>query len=531
MNKLLGFIRPYHPQVYVAALAMAVLGMPLSKVLISISMIVLLVNWLLEGGLKEKFNLFFKNKIAVALASLYLLHLLGLFWTTDFAYGLKDLKTKLPLLLLPLILSSTPVLSEKNFRTVLHIFLFALFCETMVGVYNLFGFSGKIITNMREMTSHVSHIRFSLMLCLGVFSVAYLITKWKDEYSRSQKITMGSLALWFMFFLFVLQSANGLIIFFIASLFSVFYGIVKTNNKTLKISFLSVIILSVVGAGVWLGSVVKDFYHVNEVNVAELDSLTALGNPYQHNMKDTRIENGNRVGVYVSWEELEQAWNKRSDLKFDEKDKNGSLVCFTLERFLTSKGYRKDAGGVAQLTDKEVAAIHSGVANYRYLDKLSFSDRIYEILWEFEDYRTKGNPSGHSVMQRFEYWKAAVNIIKENKYFGVGTGDVALSYKEQYNKTNSPLSDNFRKRAHNQYLTVAVTFGIFGLVWFLVSLFYPLIAHRFQPGYVYLVFLIITLLSFISEDTLESQAGLTFFAFFNSFFLFCNTLLKADEHS
>ena len=127
MNKLLGFIRPYHPQVYVAALAMAVLGMPLSKVLISISMILLFANWLVEGGLKEKMNLFFSNKIAVAVASLYLLHLIGLLWTTNFTYALKDLKTKLPLLLLPLILSSTPVLSEKNFRTVLHIFLFALF--------------------------------------------------------------------------------------------------------------------------------------------------------------------------------------------------------------------------------------------------------------------------------------------------------------------------------------------------------------------------------------------------------------------
>jgi hypothetical protein len=531
MNKLLFFIRPYHPQVYVAALAMAVIGMPLSKVLISISMFVLLGNWLLEGGLKEKLNLFFKNRIAVVLTSLYVLHLIGLFWTSDFAYALKDLKTKLPLLLLPLILSSTPVLSEKNFRIVLHVFLFALFCETMVGVYNLYGFSGKIITNMREMTSHVSHIRFSLMLCLGIFSIVYLFIKWKDEYSQRQKIMMGSLAMWFMFFLFVLQSANGLIIFFVATLFSVFYGIIKTKNKALKISFFSVIIFSIAGAGIWLGSIVKNFYHVNEVNIAALDSLTALGNPYKHDMKDTRIENGNRLGLYISWEEMGEAWNKRSELKFNEKDKNGSLVCFTLERFLTSKGYRKDAGGVAQLTEKEIAAIQSGVANFRYLDKLSFSDRVYEILWEFEDYRTKGNPSGHSVMQRFEYWKAAINIIKENKYFGVGTGDLVTAYNEQYDKMNSPLAQNFRKRAHNQYLTMAVAFGIFGLTWFLFSLFYPLAHHRFQPGYIYWVFLIIALLSFISEDTLESQAGLTFYAFFNSFFLFCNTVLKADEYS
>ena len=176
-------------------------------------------------------------------------------------------------------------------------------------------------------------------------------------------------------------------------------------------------------------------------------------------------------------------------------------------------------------------AIENGVANYRYLDKLSFSDRVHEIIWEFEDYRKSGDPSGHSVMQRFEYWKAALNIIRENKFFGVGTGDSVAAYKEQYQKMNSPLDENFRRRAHNQYLSIAVTFGIFGSMWFLFSLFYPLVTHHFQPGYIYLVFFLIALLSFISEDTLESQAGVTFFAFFNSFFLFSNRLLPQDDHS
>ena len=528
---MLKFFRPYHPQIYVAGLSLTVLGLPLSKVLISNSMIVLLVNWLVEGGLNEKLKLFFKNKIAVVIASLYLLHIIGLAWTSDYDYALKDLRNKIPILLLPLILSSTAPPSEKNFRLILHIFLLGLFSETMVGLYNLYGFSGKTITNMRELTPHVSHIRFSLMLCLGIFSIVYLITKFKEEYSQRKKIMMSSFAAWFLFFLVILQSANGLIIFFIVLLFSVFYGILKTKNMKLKISFLSLIIFSIVGASLWLGNIIRDFYHVNEVKVEELDTLTALGNPYKHNQKETRLENGNRLGFYVAWEEMGEAWNKRSNLKFDEKDKNGSPVCFTLARFLTSKNYRKDAGGVAQLSEKEITAIQNGIANYRYLDKLSFSDRIYEILWEFQDYRQTGDPSGHSVIQRFEYWKAARNIIVENKFFGVGTGDLVTAYKEQYVKMNSPLDEAFRRRAHNQYLSIVVAFGIFGFAWFLVSLLYPLVVHRFQPGYIYWVFLLIALLSFIGEDTLETQAGVTFFAFFNSFFLFCNRLLVAETNT
>lgn len=528
---MLKIFKPYHSRIYVVGLSLAVMGMPVSKVLMSVAMFVLIINWVVEGDLKNKLQLFSKNKIAIVITSLYLLHLVGLLWTTDFAYGFKDLKNKLPILLLPLVLSSTPAPSEKNFKLVLHIFLFSLFSETIVSLYNLYGFSGKMITNMRDMTSHVSHIRFSLMLVLGIFTVSYLITKWKTHYNERQKVMMGSVAAWFLFFLVILQSANGLVIFFVTALFSLLYFALKTKNKKLKVSFLSTVVVACFAVAAWLGSVVKSFYHVNEVDVATLDSLTALGNPYKHNLKDKRIENGNRLGIYVAWEEMEEAWNKRSAVKFTDKDKNGSMVCFTLERFLTSKNYRKDAEGVAKLTDKEIIAIQSGVANHRYLDKLSFSDRIYEILWEFEDYRLNGDPSGHSVMQRLEYWKAAKNIIRENPLFGVGTGDLITAYREQYEKMDSPLSDEFRKRAHNQYLTMAVAFGLFGVVWFLISLFYPLVALRFQPGYIYYVFLLIVLFSFISEDTLESQAGVTFFAFFNSFFLFCNRLLKANAHS
>ncbi|MDG2226927.1 MAG: hypothetical protein P8L20_04265 [Flavobacteriales bacterium] len=41
-----------------------------------------------------------------------------------------------------------------------------------------------------------------------------------------------------------------------------------------------------------------------------------------------------------------------------------------------------------------------------------------------------------------------------------------------------------------------------------------------KDKYVIGAFLVISLLSFLGDDTLETQAGVTFFAFFNSFFLF-----------
>ena len=146
--------------------------------------------------------------------------------------------------------------------------------------------------------------------------------------------------------------------------------------------------------------------------------------------------------------------------------------------------------------------------------------RITKIVWEINSYLQGENPSGHSTTQRIEFWKASVMIIKENFFFGVGTGDVKNVFSEQYEKINSPLTKYFRLRSHNQFLAIGTAFGFFGIIWFLLALFYPLLKKKNRIDYFYVTFFIIAILSMITEDTLETQAGVTFFAFFNCLFLF-----------
>ena len=53
-------------------------------------------------------------------------------------------------------------------------------------------------------------------------------------------------------------------------------------------------------------------------------------------------------------------------------------------------------------------------------------------MWEFDQFIKGGNPSGHSVTQRFEFWKAAIGIASDNIFIGVGTGDMPHAYRDQY---------------------------------------------------------------------------------------------------
>jgi O-antigen ligase len=191
---------------------------------------------------------------------------------------------------------------------------------------------------------------------------------------------------------------------------------------------------------------------------------------------------------------------------------------------LASKNLRKDAEGINQLTLDDIRAVEHGVANYKYTNLSSLKGRIYETWWEFDLYKRSGDPNGHSLTQRFEYWKTALAIITENRLIGVGTGDVKAAIDEQYEKSNSTLYKEFRLRTHNQYLSIAIAFGSIGLAWFLFTLIYPMLKQKMLFDYLYITFFIITVISFFTEDTLETQAGATFFAFFNSFFL----LARAD---
>jgi O-antigen ligase len=191
-----------------------------------------------------------------------------------------------------------------------------------------------------------------------------------------------------------------------------------------------------------------------------------------------------------------------------------------LIRYLSSKGYRKDAAGVNSLSEEDLRLIEDGEANAHYHERSDFYIRLYKIIWETQEYFRTGDPSGHSTMQRIEYWKTSCEIFKQYPIFGVGTGDMNIAFERQYEIMNSPLKLEYRWRSHNQFLSISVGFGLIGILWFIFALLYPPIKTRRMTDYFYLSFFVIMMASMISEDTIETQAGVTIFAFFTSLFLF-----------
>ena len=500
-------------RIYIFGLVLLAISLPLSKFMISVSQFIIVGGWLLNTKTGKRLVQFFQMPSAWMLPAIYLLFIIGTIYSTDLDHALKELRIKLPLLILPLVISTAPALSRRQWNYVIIFFIASVIVASGISTYIL---ATNDVLDTRNISPFISHIRFGLMLSLAFFACIYYARK---TMLWSLKLLTILLAAWILVFLILLESVTGLGITVSLGILMLIYMTFKKGKTWVR--FTSFIALLGIGlfAFIFASQVIDEELEAPEVDFSDLEKTTSRGNPYYHDTTSTWHENGHYIYLYICEPELKKAWNKRSDIPYSDMDKKDQVLKYTLIRFLNSKGYKKDADAVHKLSKKEIGAIENGIANINYMQRSSLRARLSQIIYEYKNYQQHGDPSGHSVMQRLEYWKAAKGIINQHPWLGVGTGDINNAFNQQYREMNSQLDKEFRLRAHNQYLRIGATIGLIGLALFLFFLVYPVIAVRAWEEPLFIPFLFIVLMSMITEDTLETQVGATFFAFFYAFLL------------
>jgi len=510
------FLQKFQEEIFLLFLVLMVISLPTSRFGLSVGQFGLLGIWAIGGNLKQKFTRFFNSKAAIVMVLLYLMHVVGMMYTSDWNYGLKDLRIKLPLLWLPVLFVSVDFITPKKMKAVLQIYIGAVVVSTLYSLrVNLL----QSVSDFREISPLISHIRLSLNICIALFlSVFYLYQYW--NYKRLLSILFGITALWLFFTLIMVESVAGVFIVFIGLSLIGFYLLFKKVNRGLKWA-IGIFLLLVYGATMFfLQQTTTQYFTPRTTDFSNLDKYTASGNTYLNDTTSTQIENGEYIFIYVSYDELREAWNQKSNMDFDSLDMKHQSLRGTLVRYMNSKGLRKDAEGFSKLTDKDVRNVEMGIANVEYAKKFSVRSRLYKLFWEYQSYENGLSPEGNTFLQRLEYWKTSTYIIADHFWTGVGTGDVQHAFDRKYQETNSRLSPEVRFRSHNQFLAIFVGFGVFGFFLFLFTLIYPAVVEHKFTNYFYFTFWLTLMISMLFEDTLETQMGVTLFAFFNAFLLF-----------
>ena len=254
---------------------------------------------------------------------------------------------------------------------------------------------------------------------------------------------------------------------------------------------------------------VKSIKSPVQIDFNTLETYSPDGNEYYHDTLSTQAENGNLIWLYFSEIELRESWNKRAAIKYDSLDNKQQRIYGTIIRYLTSKGMRKDRGGVEALTDEDVKRIENGQTAYDVNNGIN--SKLVSFVQEYEMYTLKGDPNGYSILQRLEHFKAAKRLVQSVGVFGVGIGDVDDAFKAEYQKMQSKLLLENQHRAHNQFLTIWITLGIVGLSLFIAIFILPLFEIK-KKNYIFLLSLFTLAFSCIFQDLIETQAGVTMFA-------------------
>jgi hypothetical protein len=508
----------WHRYIFLFGIVGLAAGMMFGTVPTSIPQIILGANWLLELDYNRKWQQLKSSHHGVfwILFSLFLLHVMGMLYTQNIPKGLDDLRNKIPLLILPLMLFSTKPLSTKELKLLFGTFFVSVFVSSICCFFVYVGFTKKIIVDVRKASIFMSHIRFSLFISFAIIGLIYATL---TEKNKLLKIICVLVTLWLLFFMYKLEMATGFLLLIVVGLLLVVLYVFNWISKAASLILL--VVLSIIGIFIvnkaMLSLSMFEKTNNNPANV--ILEKTKNGNFYYNDTASSFSENGNLIIININDLELQKEWNKKSKIPYNGKDNKGNELCYTLKRYIASKGFTKDSLGFSKLNIDDIKRIENGITNYKYNVNSGLSSKWREFVWEYTKYKKGENPSGHSLIMRLEFWKNASYIIYENPLFGVGTGDIQDSFDAMYTFTNSKLDMIWRLRCHNQYLAITVAFGFFGLILFLFYLIYPAIILRKKLHYLYWPFYLIALLSFVTEDTLETQSGVTFFIFFQTLFL------------
>jgi hypothetical protein len=467
-------------------------GLSVSKVIVSIGQFVMAFAWFASGNYSFKVKAGFNSPVVVSFTIILLIHLAGLFYTDNYTYAWNDIKIKLPLFVIPFMIAGMPAIRYNWQKNIASLFWLGLLISS-IGTWILyFGFGDKPITDSRYLSPFVSHIRISIMLVFGIISLLYYFYK-------ERNFLLVLMALFFLITLFVIKSGTGLALLILAVFILSFFASLKY-----RVFILALMAIFLVFSSFYL----YQFYnsHFKLSSDFKLKNKTLNNHLYAH-QNTNELENGFYVWKNICETEMAKSWNRVSDIPYNGNDLNNQPIRNTLIRYLASKHLDKDSVGIAALSSIDLYNIRYGFTNYLFTDQKSISYKVYQILYEIHMFNTKQYANNHSLTMRLLFMQTGLRIWENNFWFGVGTGDVQDSFNWQYEFDQVELDEENRLRAHNQFLTFGITFGIIGflaILWMLLRLFKK--ANRLT-----FISLLLLLASFLNEDTLETQIGLTMF--------------------
>ncbi|MBI5541109.1 MAG: O-antigen ligase family protein [Bacteroidia bacterium] len=192
--------------------------MPLSHKITVYAIMLFVLSWLLSGQWLHNAKFAIKNSVFIILVTFFLLHLIGLLYSSNMHAGWFDIEVKLTMILFPLVFFLSDFLNEQKRKSVLLTFVtgttLAMFVCIGAAFYEYFV---NNVNNFFYMKLSVFHhpTYFAMYICFSLAIILKYLFYNESEISNFLKSLFVVLILLFGVFIYMLSSKAGIIIFFI----------------------------------------------------------------------------------------------------------------------------------------------------------------------------------------------------------------------------------------------------------------------------------------------------------------------------
>ncbi len=464
-------IKKKREAIYFTLILLFQTGLVCSKFLMSSSLILWALFFLLFGDYSLFRKRISENPWWWALFTFWVLHLVSMLWSTDMDSAWDGVRVRISLWAIPiLVLGSCSLTPKLTFRLIRYLLLAIAIVIILNIVHYLYLINTNRALDIRQLSGFGSHIRFGILCAFSVFLAFEL---WRRN-QLSNLLTWGFSLLAISYTLFA-QTFSALL-----SLMVVLIAIallLLRRHKKLRYIFLS--------ATAFLGALIV---------WGSFDLFTPEA----------------PCGQFKNLTQCKLEWEKKSSFDFEGSDRKNQSLIRTAERYICSQSRPLNSETIRVLSSEDIQAIENGHAHISSV-KGGMLGRYYELKFQIHD---ATDPNGHSLLQRIEFWKASWHIVKRNVGIGVGIGDIDKEMARSYQQIHSPLLKENQRRSHNMYLTTWIGVGIIGLVLFTMIIGWVLKIAIQEKRNALLIFIIIATLTMTFEDSLETQAGASFFGYF-----------------
>jgi len=206
-------------------------GLFFSRVLLSVSMIVMLLNSLHPRTVSMHWSAWKKNAFALLCFAFFLTYLISGLWSSNKAFWLAGTINKLPFAILPFAFLSAPLYRPKYQRVlvtgivILQILVIG-YSLVRLGLNTDYYLEGYSYSRPLPTTKYNDHIRFSLSLVLSGLMICYLLFERKEErLSKWLRIFLAASLVLFIIYIHVLAAKTGLLNLYIAAIVYLVYKV------------------------------------------------------------------------------------------------------------------------------------------------------------------------------------------------------------------------------------------------------------------------------------------------------------------